>query len=453
VRILSWIESQGERRWLLSLAIVAVVLRLAWAGLMAEREPLLDEAAYIGHAVPLAQGEGYVNEAKSKEAFWPVGYPLCLAVVYRLTGIGLASGVGLQIGIETLTCLLLYILGKRTFGTLIARVAALLLAIYPNHVFFSTLHLTEPLFTLLLIGAFALLLRSLNIGSWGYIAAGMLLGLAALTRPIILLFPLLLPFWYVSQGWRWRHALGISLVVFCSTLVTASPWIIRNHQISGRWSDITTSGGFNFWIGNNPLALGGYRAPKNIRATLWDGTIWDGTTYERGYQLGWQAIRDAPWSAVLRGFRKISYFFALETDGVVWNLKGFERAPPLFWTLVLLLLANAAYVVMLGTGLLGLLSPPHPSSMTTLFMLLSLYMVMLTIAFFGDPRYHFPLVPFMLLFSSKGLLCDGQRLLTVLRQGKFLGERRIFMWTTAMSLLVLTMAGNIWLKYLESQRY
>lgn len=450
MRILSWIESQGERRWLLSLAIVALVVRLAWAGLMAERQPFLDEQAYIGHAIRLSQGEGYVNEAKSKDAFWPVGYPLSLAAVYRLTGIGLAAGVGFQIGIGTLTCLLLYLLGKRTFGTLIARVASLLLAIYPNHVFFSTLHLTDPLFTLLLIGAFALLLRTLDNHSWGYIAAGMLLGLAALTRPAILLFPLLLPLWYVSQGWRRRHALGISLVVFCSTLATVSPWIIRNHQISGRWSDIATSGGYNFWVGNNPLALGGYRGPKNLRATLWDGARYD---WQREYQLGWETIRDAPWSAVIRGFRKISYFFALETDGILWNLKGFERAPPLFWTLVLLLLANAAYLVMLGTGLLGLLSPPRPSPITTLFMLLSTYMVMITIAFFGDPRYHFPLVPYMLLFSTKALLCDGPRLLTALRQGEIWGKRRMFMWATAMSLSVLMMLGNLWLKYLEFQRY
>jgi 4-amino-4-deoxy-L-arabinose transferase-like glycosyltransferase len=450
VRIVSWIESQGERRWFLSLALVALIVRLGWAGLIAERQPRFDEKAYIGHAIRLSEGEGYVDEAKRKVAFWPVGYPLCLAAAYHLIGTSRATGLGLQISIGTLTCLLLYLLGKRIFGTLIARVAALLLAIYPNYVLFSSLQLSEPLFTLLLIGAFAFLLRSLNIGRWEYAAAGILLGFAVLTRPAILLFPLLLPFWYASQGWRWRHAFVASLIVFCSTLATISPWMIRNYHISGRWTDISTSGGDNFWVGNNPLALGGYVRPENIYAPLWDGAGYD---WQRGYRLGWATIRDAPWEAVIRGFRKISYFFALETDGVLWNLKGFERPPPLFWTLILLLLTNIAYVVMLGTGLLGLLSSPCPSPLTTLFMLLTAYLLMITIAFFGDPRYHFPLVPFMLLFSSKGLLCDGQRLLIALRQGEFWGRRRIFTWTTAMSLLLLTMAGNLWLKYLESQRY
>jgi 4-amino-4-deoxy-L-arabinose transferase-like glycosyltransferase len=419
---------------------------------MVERQPRFDEVFYIGHAIRLSQGEGYVDETKKQVAFWPVGYPLCLAATYRLTGTGLAAGLGLQISIGTLTCLLLYLLGKRTFGTLIARVASLLLAIYPNHILFSTLHLTEPLFTVLLLGACALLIRSLNNGSWESIGAGILLGLATLTRPAFFLFPLLLPFWYVGQGWRWRHAFVTSLLVFCSTLATLSPWLIRNHQISGRWTDVSTSGGYNFWLGNNPLAWGGYSRPENIEAPLWDGTKYD---WQRGYRLGWETIRAAPFRAVTQAFRKITYFFALETDGVLWNLKGFERAPQVFWTLLLLLVVNTAYIGMLGTGLLGLLSPPSPSAITTLFILLSTYLIIITIAFLGDPRYHFPLVPFMLLFSSKGLLLlyDRQRSFGALHQGQIWGKRRMLKWAAAMLLLMLMMAGNVWLKYLEFLGY
>jgi 4-amino-4-deoxy-L-arabinose transferase-like glycosyltransferase len=416
---------------------------------MAERQPRFDELAYVGHAVRLSQGEGYVDEAKRKTAFWPVGYPLCLAVAYRLTGSRPATGIGLQIGIGTLTCLLLYFLGKQTFGVPVARVAALLLAIYPNQVAFSTLQLTEPLFTLLVVGAFALLLRR-NAGGWGYAGAGMLLGLAALTRPAILLFPLFLPFWYLSQGRRWRHALGAGLAVFCSTMVTVSPWMIRNHQLSGRWTDISLSGGYAFWVGNNPEALGGYAHHKNLWTPLWNGAEHD---WVRGYRLGWETIREAPWSAVIRALGKITYFFALETDGVLWNLKGFDRAPPLLWTLVLLLLVNVAYAAMLATGLVGLLSSPWRSPFTSLFLLLTGYMVIIAVAFVGDPRYHFALVPLMLLFSSKGLVCDGPRLLTAVRQGEPWAKRRVLIWAGPMSLLTLMMVVNLGLKYLESQRY
>jgi 4-amino-4-deoxy-L-arabinose transferase-like glycosyltransferase len=448
--MLSWIETQGERRWLLTLAIVALVVRLAWAGSMAGRHPRFDELAYVGHAVRLSQAEGYVDDAKRKTAFWPVGYPACLAVAYRLTGSLRVAGVALQIGIGTLTCLLLYFLGKQTFGVPVARVASLLLAIYPNQVAFSTLQLTEPLFTLLLIGAVTLLLRSVNVGSWAHAAAGLLLGLAALTRPAILLFPLLLPFWYLTQGQRWWRALGAGLVLFCSTLVTVSPWMVRNHQLSGRWTDICIGRGYDFWVGNNPQALGGYRHSKDFGAPLWDGAEYD---WDRGYRLGWETICEAPWHAVMRAFGKITYFFALETDGVLWNLKGFDRAPPLLWTLTLLLLANAAYVAMLATGLVGLLSSSWRSPLTNLFLLLSVYMVIAAVIFFGDPRYHFPLVPFMLLFSGKALVCDGQPLFAALRQGETWARRRVFVWSSAMSLLALMMAVNLGLKYLESQRY
>jgi 4-amino-4-deoxy-L-arabinose transferase-like glycosyltransferase len=450
MRALEWIDSLGERQWLLGLAVVAVILRIGWVGLMVERQPRFDETAYIGHALRLARGEGYVDEEKRKVAYWPVGYPLSLAAAYRLTGTSRGTAVGLQIGIGTLTCLLLYLLGKKTFGTSIARLGSLLLAIYPNQVFFSSLYLTEPLFTLLLLGAFAFLLRSLSGGVWARVAAGVLLGFAILTRPAIILLPLALPLLYVGQGWRLRHALGASIIVVGSTLATISPWMLRNHQISGRWTDISTSGGDNFWVGNNPSALGGYGRPKDIYAPLRDGTE---INWQRGYRLGWTTIREAPWSAVIRSFQKVTYFFALETDGVVWNLKGLQRPVPLLWTLVLLLVANTAYILVLSTGLLGLLSPPRPSAMTSLFILLSAYLVGITVVFFGDPRYHFPLIPLLVLFSSKALLADWPRLLTAFRQGEIWSKGRIFVWAATMSLFVLMMAGNLWLKYLELQRY
>ena len=53
MKIPSWIENQGERRWLLSVAVIAVAARLAWGGVMAERQPRFDETYYIAHAVGL----------------------------------------------------------------------------------------------------------------------------------------------------------------------------------------------------------------------------------------------------------------------------------------------------------------------------------------------------------------------------------------------------------------
>jgi len=141
-----------EWRWLVTLGVIALVLRVGWAVLMMDRTPQFDEVEYMEFATRLAAGEGYVDESGRPVAFWPVGYPAVLSLVFRLAGPSPVAGVGLQVALGVATCLLLSIVGSRVLGPGPGRLAGLLLAIYPTHVMYSTLHLTEPLFMLLLLG-------------------------------------------------------------------------------------------------------------------------------------------------------------------------------------------------------------------------------------------------------------------------------------------------------------
>lgn len=106
-------------------------------------------------------------------------------------------------------------------------VAALLIALNPTDVFLSVVFLSETLFTFILFWAIALVLKMRD--AYGLALAGMVLGLAALTRGqglwIFLVFLPILIRWF-----RTRAAfavLGFSLVI--------APWILRNHQTFDRW--------------------------------------------------------------------------------------------------------------------------------------------------------------------------------------------------------------------------
>ena len=140
----------------------------------------------------LCAGQGYVDSKGAQSDFWPVGYPAVLALAYCSFGMSTGVGVGLQILLLTLTCLVISGIGERSFGRRIGRTGALLLAAYPNHIFYSTLMLTEPLCSLLLVSMAGLLLRTTgdNKGLIGYeVGTGVLAGLAALVRPSFLLYP------------------------------------------------------------------------------------------------------------------------------------------------------------------------------------------------------------------------------------------------------------------------
>lgn len=300
-----------EWRWLVTLAVVALLVRLIWAWLVMDRVPQFDEVDYIELATRLAAGEGYVDATGAQAAYWPVGYPALLSLAFRLLGgASTVAAVGLQIGLGVATCLLLSVVGSRALGQGAGRLAGLLLALYPTHVMYSTLRLTEPLFMLLLLAAISCL--SLEIGQKrvGQVAAGLLLGLAVLTRPMIVLFTFLLPLGLLAKERRWRRALPVALVVITTTLVTISPWLWRNQQLTGRWTTLTTSGGFNFWVGNNPEARGGYAPRKDVEASLGVGDEFD---WHHGYSMGLDAIRSDPAAALLRLPLKISHLVALET--------------------------------------------------------------------------------------------------------------------------------------------
>ena len=439
-----------ERSWLLILAAIAFVIRVGWALLISDREPRFDENAYIGHAERLSEGQGYVDTDGNPTAHWPVGFPALLSLAYRLFGSNLHTGVALQILLGVLTCLLLSIVGERLLGRRIGRMAGFMLATYPNSIFYSTLQLAEPLYTLLLLGAVSCLVSSQRKVQQGAIAAGALIGSAALTRTDVLLFPALLPLWYHINGHRWRAAMRLSLWAACAALIVVSPWMIRNRLLPVGSANVDSKAGGVFWAGNHPTALGGYVVPREVMSALRNEP---GKNKSHGLRLGWESIKTAPGAALRRSLQKISYFFAMETDGVLWNLKGLRTRPSLYTLLPLLVIANLAYLVVVSSAFLGIVTPPRHRSLATLLSLLTTYFLMVTVVFFGDPRYHYPLIPIALLFSSKALLEDWAQVVTGLRSGNHESWRLVMTWAVLGFLFFLLMAVNLWLKYLEAQRF
>lgn len=439
--------------WLLLLSAVAILLRVGWTlAIAGGRSPQFDELAYLNHAARLCAGAGYVNDAGLADNFWPAGFPFALAALSCVADDPYRASIGLQIVIGALTCVAISLLGERLFGAAVGRLAGLSLAVYPTHVFYATLALTEPLSTLLLVTAGAILLWNSRSGAIAAVMAGALLGLVSLTRPTFLALPVVLPLWHMMNGVHVRRAIGLGALCVCGAICVLSPWLARNYRELGTWTEVSSTGGYNFLLGNGPTALGGYRGEPNIADLLSENGRLDGS---RGYQIGLDAIRQDPLAAIQRLPQKLSYFFALETDGVLWNLKGVPTPTPLVITLLLLAVANVAYLLVSSGCLLALTArsrdPDRP--FRALFILLSGYLVLMALVFVGDPRYHYALIPFAALLFAKALLVDAPDLRARLLAGDATAWRQMKRWMALNAVLLALVLVNLWLKYQEVQQF
>jgi 4-amino-4-deoxy-L-arabinose transferase-like glycosyltransferase len=434
-------------RWLFLLVALSLALRVAWTFSVSDRRPYADERAYLAHAERLCEGEGYVTAQGQPTDFWPPGYPLALAALCSAGG-HLRAGIALQIWLGVLTPVLVWLIGRRVSSESVARVAALFMAVYPTHVAYSALWLSEPLSTAAILAATLLLLRAPDGPSAvSALVAGALFGCAALTRPLLLPLVVAIPLWQLWQGPHPRRGVVRAALLMFGAVLVLGPWAFRNHQVLGRWS-LSSTGAHNFLLGNHADALGGYRRPPTLRLNR---DLSERAETKSGYRRGWEDIRRYPGRSLVRTVQKVTYLFALETDGVMWSLLG-RPAPASRPVLMgLLALANSAYVFLVTGTLLGLLSGMPGRSFRTYFLVQAGCLVAVCMIYVADPRYHFALVPFASLFLARAIVVVWPSLSEGLRRGEPSARRLALRWAGLTAVFAVLMMANLALKAIESR--
>jgi 4-amino-4-deoxy-L-arabinose transferase-like glycosyltransferase len=231
----------------LLLRIGAVLAVRPWSEQYLRLYLIHDPQVYHDLAV-IFQKDGITEEFRNTVAIYAPGYPILLGIVYKLFGVNLMPPVILNVLISVITCAVLMVTTRKTFGERTAIVAGLLFALHPHSIRFSTILYSETLFMLIAsIFVLGLLYTQPFDKKWvlGVVVAALAASLGAFSRISMLYFSVLAVLcWIISNKSGWRLALQQFSLFAIIYLIFLSPWMIHNKLHHGTFR-LSVSGEYN----------------------------------------------------------------------------------------------------------------------------------------------------------------------------------------------------------------
>jgi tetratricopeptide (TPR) repeat protein len=220
----------------------------------------LDSGAYVALARRVAAGDVWLGP---EPYFVSPLYIYFLAAAFAVSGGSILAAQSAQVVLGSAAAGLVHADARRWLGAGRAWIAGLLAAGTGVFVFHEVTLLQAALDPFLTALALHLLTRAVQDRrpAWS-VAAGVAFGLLVLNRPNALACALAAA---AALMWRgWRGGLGL----LAGLALAVAPVAVRNRIVSGETVLVSSHGGLNFYIGNNPDADGTYRAAPGVTPSI-----------------------------------------------------------------------------------------------------------------------------------------------------------------------------------------
>lgn len=380
------IKFTNYRKVLILIFLLAFTIRLIFALYISEI-PASDAYVYDQLAISLSQDKGYVNVDGTAHSFYPPFYPFFLSIIYRFFGHNYAAVMIVQSVIGALTCVLVYSIGRRLGGAMAGALSACLCAVYPPFIKSAGLLLTELLFTFLLslIVYYLLKIRE-NTHYKDCIMLGLLLGISALTKSALVILSIFIIPVFINK----EDALKKYIVVVLFFALVISPWVIRNYSIYHKFVPIATQGGITFYSSYKPpngifglLASGASDPVITEAGRIQDPILYNNFLVKKTLDF----IINNPKEVMLLEFKKILYLWA-----------------PFDWEIVGGRWFNFMYTAMLPFFVLGIFFAFQDFMRFYPVTMPIFYFQIVTLVFYGSPRFRLPIEPYIFILGFIGLL-------------------------------------------------
>jgi tetratricopeptide (TPR) repeat protein len=417
--------------------------------------PPVDGLTYLQHAAKLAAGNWL---GSGEPPFWqPPLYPYLLGLHRVLFADQIFYSLRFfQIIIGSLTCVLIWFVGRRLFrhAPMVAAVAALAGALYGPLIFFDGEVLPATLATFLILAGLVLLLRCLDKPSaMRFGVPGVVFGLAALTVATVLTFVLAAAA-FIWLHTRWQYALAqrirwpLAFLVGVALVIT--PVTLRNVFIGGDDVLISSNAGINFWVGNNA----DYDDAVNIRP----GWEWDDLLARPRMEAflerpsaasnffmwdSWKYISAQPLDYARLLARKTFLFWHGEEIGRNQNIYFWRNYSPILAITLWKNFVAFPFGLVGPLALLGLIVAVRRRGISLPVTFIIVY-ALSVVAFFIMARYRVPMIPLLLVYAAYG----GHSVIQAVRNEPRLtaalhvGVLAILMTLSNHGVTAMDMAGN-----------
>jgi hypothetical protein len=328
-------------------------------------------------------------------------YPAFLTIVYFFSGTSPDRFFTARLVQAILNALLVpmtYFASRQIFPNHLraAKWSAWAMALYPMMVIYPLSLATENLFFVLVLAFTLSLFKASGDGRlrWFFLS-GLLIGLSALTRSVILPISVIAAFWAWIALRNWKGA----VTLFLTAIIVVLPWIARNSMLHGRLVGVESSLGYNLYVGYHPESTGTFQYGISLDLIP---MLDDGLRDQIGTAKAIEFIKNDPWRIIPLAVMRAGHFFGLERRALTYfysnNFFGFIQTPVLFGASILLLLP---FMVLASSSVYGLvLADWRRNEVVLLGLILTAY-ILPHILLLAEDRFHLTIVPFLAILAAR----------------------------------------------------
>ena len=399
-------QGASPDRAFVALTLAALAVRVAWPLLEPRCALTGDESSWIEIGRQVGRPAVAFSPLRSNLVFYPPVYPYFVGVLFRAFGT-MKAVLWAQVVLGALLVPAVGRAGALAFGRRAGLLAAGATAFYPELVWYPAHYWSETAFLLLLWWAIERTLVADASRSRGTaVAAGLLWGLATLTREIALYLVPFVALWLLrpqaTAGGQGRPrklqdltpSLLTAAALVLAAALTVVPWTIRNALVFRAFIPVSTMGGLNLWQGNTTLT---HLQIYEVLATK--GGPVEQDRHCRAMARKAIAERQPAW--ILEKLRSEMPEFWKAGSEVLDHLVGRKACGPLpASTLVPIeLLLVLPYVLVLALFLVGLVRLRFSGAAWLLLLLLAAYNGAHVVAY-ATTRFRLPVMPVVFMVAA-----------------------------------------------------